>query len=187
MERNSLMAETIDKAGRKFSGLSADPNLCTFAVVVTGEDHERFGQIGQWVEACKGYGKEIEKVRFPDGQILIFPPTGELAYLDKTIFAKADSKLISEIVSGKEQVLLPCELVIESLRFYLRHKYVAEKPISAPSLPVLAHEFYCPKESCFKWFNLLSCDRQLEDGKLNRSMSDLFKNRILKEVLRGDL
>lgn len=186
IERNSLVAKQIDETFEKIFG-PPKFNPSQFAVVVTGENHQQFGKIGQWVETCKGFGEEKEKIRFLDGQILTFL-AGELAFLDKNIFTKADSKLITEIVSGKEQFLSSCELVIEDIRLFLRCKHIEQKPISAPRLYSLVHEFYCPEEPCFKWFSLLSLDNKLElNKKLAQNVKDLYENRIIREVLRGNL
>ena len=199
LKRNSSVAQSVYKAENGL-GRNAFYSVRDFAVVVINLGHSRFGQIGQLVNDWREFGSvdSIKDVRFLDGQSLDFPhlPSqgrpawDQIEYLNKRLLTEADKKLIVAIVSGEdpakaeEQIILPCELVADSLRFYLSAKYITKNPIDSPTPPVLAHQFYCPEDSCARRFQLLSWDRRVESDKCSEVDRLFYIKHIVDEVLK---
>lgn len=184
VSKNASLAQTVNSVTREAFGVEYS-SVSRFAVVVIKPGHLRFGQIARLANDYRsGYD-----IRFIDDCQLSFQ-WKDLAFLDKSIFTENDKKIIVAAATGADmsqvegQILLPCPVVVDSIRLYLTDKYITKGLVTPPSPQVLAHGLYCPEESCFGLFELLAYDHAVETGNYPEGWRVSLVNYIKNKVLR---
>lgn len=150
-------------------------SVSRYLVVVTQPGHKRFGQIAQLERDWPDY-----EARFLNDRKFSFPHDA-LAFLDKTRLNKEDKEQIAAMWTG-ERVTLPCGIVTEKIRRYLKGKYVDGDVVYALSLQIRAHELYCAGKKCAGLFGLLSLDDTLKAGHYIKGMEPYIFKQIKSRI-----